>query len=220
MDCAWLLLATDPPMQLASPWTSSNPHCWLLVAPLDQLLFSSTLVVGGTPLTGAVCWVGSEGVVVADNAKEGSDDAGTRPGSVGTGARRTVNQCVCISPFPFTGTTPSRGVNQWCLPASTNRSAVVCETWIRLGSPVPSIRAAVLTVSPKSWKRLFSPRNTPAVTAPLCRPKRIPRSAVPGPNSTSSSVVRPPISRRHSDANLAMMMAWSSLGSGRPATAT
>jgi hypothetical protein len=31
----------------------------------------------------------------------------------------------------------------------------------------------------------FSPRSTPAVTAPLCNPKRIRRLPVPGPNDTS-----------------------------------
>ena len=38
--------------------------------------------------------------------------------------------------------------------------------------------AAVLTVSPKSWNLLLSPRSTPAVVGPLFNPKRIAKSYI------------------------------------------
>ena len=61
--------------------------------------------------------------------------------------------------------------------------------------PVFSIRLARLTVSPNSWNRDFSPRRTPAVTGPLCRPTGEDQNGkrIRGERQTSS--VR--ITRRH-----------------------
>ena len=60
----------------------------------------------------------------------------------------------------------SRGTHQAPFPFLTNKSAVSFEMWMRPGTPLLSMRDAVLTVSPKSWKRPLSPRKTPAVTEP------------------------------------------------------
>ena len=38
----------------------------------------------------------------------------------------------------------------------------------------------VLTVSPNNWNLAFCPRNTPAVTGPLCNPIRTVNSVVSG----------------------------------------
>ena len=80
------------------------------------------------------------------------------------GINRIYLQYVCISPFPLATIFSSRGVNQCSLRFFRRHSAVLSDTWIRPGTPLASIRAAVLTVSPKSWKRAFFPRKTPAVT--------------------------------------------------------
>lgn len=60
------------------------------------------------------------------------------------------NQYVWSVPFPFAVTRFVREDNHDSFPDSTMRSAVFCETWIRLGIPVDSILAAVLTVSPNN----------------------------------------------------------------------
>ena len=96
------------------------------------------------------------------------------------------------------------------LPPSINRSPVAELIWILPSRPVLSIRAAVFIASPKNWNRAFSPRSTapatlplcksiqesslfatkhPPVTLPLCKPIRALRSAVDGPNWTSSCLV-------------------------------
>jgi hypothetical protein len=95
-------------------------------------------------------------------------------------------QYVCNVPFPFKVTSSSRGWTQFSLPALTNNPAVSFETCIRLGIPELSIRLAVFTVSPNSWNRAFSPRRTPAVIGPLCKPHRPLRSPVDGPRVTTS----------------------------------
>ena len=84
----------------------------------------------------------------------------------------------------------------------------------------PNLRDAVFIVSPKSWNLALSPRRTPAVTGPLWRPTRRPRSAVPGPSESSNSFERSLNLCKHFCANLHMIRAWSGCGSGRPATAT
>ena len=71
------------------------------------------------------------------------------------------SQHVWSWPLPFALTSSSLAVTHFSLPAAIIKSAVFCETWIMFGWPVLSIRAAVLTVSPNSWKRAFSPLNTP-----------------------------------------------------------
>jgi hypothetical protein len=76
------------------------------------------------------------------------------------------------------------------LPACMLCFAVSEERWIEFDSPVLSIRAVVLMVSPKSWNRDLSPRKIPAVTGPLWRPTRIDKSAVSGPSVISSFFVR------------------------------
>ena len=97
-----------------------------------------------------------------------------------------TSQYVCSSPLPFALTTSCRASTQCCFPAAISKLAVASESWILPGRPVVSMREAVLTVSPKSWKRARSPLRTPAVTGPECRPQRKSRSAVSGPKETSS----------------------------------
>lgn len=96
------------------------------------------------------------------------------------------------------------------LPAAIKRSVVFCGSWIRPRSPLLSIRAAVLTVLPNSWKRahhlsihhqflvyhMFPARQEPLVhwwfSCILCI---------------------------QSLSNLAIMIACASCGLGRPVTA-
>mmetsp|Transcript_17798 Transcript_17798/g.33798 ORF Transcript_17798/g.33798 Transcript_17798/m.33798 type:complete len:200 (+) Transcript_17798:886-1485(+) len=131
-----------------------------------------------------------------------------------------LSQNVLSCPLPFAFTVSSRGSYQWFFPACRNKSAVSCEIWMRSRIPVLSILAVVFIVSPKSWKRDRSPLSTPAVTAPECNPIRRPRSPVSGPKLTSNFFTKMFICVRHSLAKRAITRAWSSRGSGRPATAT
>lgn len=70
-----------------------------------------------------------------------------------------------------------------------------------------SIRDAVFTVPPKSWKRDFSPRRTPPVTCPLWRPTRSDRSPVPSPRNSSKSSMLWLILSMQSLANFAIIAA-------------
>ena len=86
---------------------------------------------------------------------------------------------------------PPPGAEAEQVPAAASAKAawngsLICA---RIGSPVDCIRAAVLTVSPKSWNLALSPRSTPAMTDPECRPTRSCRSRVPGPSLRSRSQV-------------------------------
>ena len=74
-------------------------------------------------------------------------------------------------------------------------------------STYDSILEAVLTVSPKSWNRDLSPRRTPAVTGPECKPIRIRKSAVSAPNELTSLFVTSLILIMHSFAKRAMITA-------------
>ena len=130
------------------------------------------------------------------------------------------NQYVVSLPLPFASTWSSRCSNHSALPPTVMRSAVACEHWILSRWPVDSIRLAVLTVSPNNWNLLFSPRSTPAVTGPLCRPTRNAKFPVSGPRIRSrpcTTLLKVVI---HSIENLAITIAWSGLGSGNPQTAT
>eukprot|EP00543_Licmophora_paradoxa_P011467 CAMPEP_0202468940 /NCGR_PEP_ID=MMETSP1360-20130828/76968_1 /ASSEMBLY_ACC=CAM_ASM_000848 /TAXON_ID=515479 /ORGANISM="Licmophora paradoxa, Strain CCMP2313" /LENGTH=58 /DNA_ID=CAMNT_0049094091 /DNA_START=77 /DNA_END=253 /DNA_ORIENTATION=- len=58
------------------------------------------------------------------------------------------------------------------------------------------------------------------MTGPECKPKRIPKSAVPGPNKTSSSATTVTTRSTHLRAKVAMTKAWSGRTSGTPQAAT
>mmetsp|Transcript_4098 Transcript_4098/g.11664 ORF Transcript_4098/g.11664 Transcript_4098/m.11664 type:complete len:216 (-) Transcript_4098:1443-2090(-) len=131
-----------------------------------------------------------------------------------------TTQYVCNEPLPLAMILSSRSSIQRDLPASIRSSAVSCETWMRFGMLVCSMRAAVLTVSPKSWNLDLSPRKTPAVTGPLCRPNRIFSSRVSGPRVTANSRTMTSILATQCIANRVITTAWLGMGSGRPVTAT
>ena len=122
--------------------------------------------------------------------------------------------------MPFIWTNSRRGLTQCPFPDAVNKSAVSFVAWIRCGIPLPSKRDAVFTVSPKSWNLAFSPRRTPAVTGPECKPTRARNSPVDGPKYFSRSRVRRSILRRQTFANCAIITACCSLGLGKPHTAT
>lgn len=71
-----------------------------------------------------------------------------------------------------------------------------------------------------TWKRALAPLRTPAVIGPECSPTLIANFCVSSPNlgvsSASTSVLN---LRKHSEANLLIIIAWSGCGSGNPVAA-
>mmetsp|Transcript_19791 Transcript_19791/g.46320 ORF Transcript_19791/g.46320 Transcript_19791/m.46320 type:complete len:212 (+) Transcript_19791:1636-2271(+) len=132
----------------------------------------------------------------------------------------SLTKYVCWRPLPLTSTFSVRFSIHLAFPASVRSFAVVSDIWMRSRMPVLSIRLAWFIVSPKSWKRAFWPRRTPPVTGPECRPIRKERSAVSGPRATSSWRLSEAIRSWQSLAKRVIATAWSSIGSGRPQTAT
>jgi hypothetical protein len=66
------------------------------------------------------------------------------------------------------------------------------------------------TVSPKSWKRCFSARSTPATTGPECSPTRQARCVTPVAAPARANASASP------SAKSAARGAWSSYASGHP----